>query len=265
VSCKILVVGKSSFIAQALSRLPDRVSLVSRDELALPLIRRHDVIVNCSIAPEYHAKAYDEGTDVDLRIARLAAKAGAHFVLLSTRRVYGQHLHRQPLTESSPLQAADFYGINKAETERRVSLLLGTHCTILRLSNVFGYELGRRSFFGLALGRLRSEGRIILDVSPFAVRDFIPVEGAAQIIAKICSIKPPGTYNLGSATGLQIGRVAEWLVAGYGRGELLVTDLGERDSFVLDVGRLSSVLGHVPGPYDFNSIIRNIGKQLSHE
>ncbi len=195
----------------------------------------------------------------------MVEKAGIHFVLLSTRRVYGQHLHQQPLTESAPLRAIDFYGSNKAETERRVALLLGARCTILRLSNVFGYELGRRSFFGLALGRLRREGQILLDVSPFAVRDFIPVEGAARVIAEVCGIKPPGIYNLGSATGLQIGRVAEWLIAGYGRGELLVTDLAERDNFVLDTGKLNTALGRAPEAYDFNRIIRNIGEQLSHE
>jgi UDP-glucose 4-epimerase len=262
---KILVVGKGSFIAQALSRNLPLVSLASLNELGTDLIREHDVVVNCAIAPEYAAAAYTEDADLDLAVARLAAQAGRHFVLLSTRRVYGQYLHPRPLAESAPLRATDLYGINKAETERRVASLPGSRCTILRLSNVFGYELGRRSFFGLALGRLRSEGRIVLDVSPFAMRDFVPVEGVARTIGEVCRVKPAGIYNLGSAVGLPVGRIAEWLIEGYGRGELLVTGLAERDSFVLDTGRLGQVLGHAPEEYDFHNIVRNIGKKLDHE
>lgn len=263
--CKVLVVGKNSFIASAWSASAANVTLVSRDELATDLIGRHDIVVNCSISPHYSSAGYDEAADMDLMVARLAANAGKHFVMLSTRRVYGQHLHPQPLTEVTPLRPTDPYGANKAETERRVAALLGERCSILRLSNVFGYELGRRSFFGMALGKLRSEGRIVLDVSPFSVRDFIPVEALVGMLSLICEIRPSGIYNLGSSIGVAVGRIAEWLIEGYGRGELLVTSMAERDNFILDVRKLYSVLGCAPKEYDFNTIIRNIGKKLDHE
>ena len=45
---------------------------------------------------------------------------------------------------------------------------------------------------------------------------------------------------------------AEWLIEGYGRGELLVTGLAERDSFVLDMCKLNEVLGRPPETYHFD-------------
>ncbi len=261
---RIAVVGARSFIGSSWAACSyDRVSLLSRSDVNADSFAAFDVVVNCSLHPDFKIGRYREALDEDLAIARLAADAGKHFVMLSTRKVYGIRDDRQPLRESSTVNPSDFYGANKLESEIRVRAALEDRCTVLRISNVFGYELGRRTFFGMALSRLKSEGRIELDVSPFVTRDFIPVEFLVERLTEICLVRSPGTYNLGSATGLPLGRVAQWLIGGYGRGQLLVTSLEEKDSFVFDTSKLRSTAGiNWPG-IDFEQVITDIGRRLA--
>jgi UDP-glucose 4-epimerase len=42
---------------------------------------------------------------------------------------------------------------------------------------------------------------------------------------------------------LPVGRLALWLIEGFGRGRLVIEDPTERDAFVLDTRRLQGLLG----------------------
>ena len=52
-----------------------------------------------------------------------------------------------------------------------------------------------------------------------------------------------GVLNLGSGVALPVGRLALWLIEGFGRGRLVVESPEERDSFVLDTRNLKALLG----------------------
>lgn len=262
---RIAVVGMRSFIGSSWSNAhPSNVTLIPRSDISEQRFFDCDVITNCSINPDFKSGKYQETLDDDLAIARIAERSGKHFVMLSTRKVYGVKQDRTPIDENTSTNPGDFYGANKLESEFRVRSLLGSQCTILRISNVFGYELGRRSFFGLALGRLKTDGCIELDISPFVARDFIPVDCLVSRLSEICHTRPAGVFNLGSGIGIQLGRIAQWLIRGFGRGQLLVTSLEENDSFVLDVAKLQNALGHSWPDIDFEETITAIGNRLTH-
>jgi len=262
----VLVIGSGSFIAKhwrQISSLDQRH--VDRHGVADLSTAPVDVVVNCATSPDFKATTYDEALDLDLRAARLASKHGAHFVMLSTRKVYAQSKTLVALDEESTLGPSDQYGSNKLESERRIQALLGDRCTILRIANVFGFELGRRSFFGLAMTKLKHEKRIVLDVSPFTARDFISAHHLGRILDGICAKRPSGIVNVGSGHALQLGRIAQWLIEGYGAGALEVIDVAERDAFVMNVAKLDSIVGTGFSSHDFESNIRLIGKQLTDE
>jgi dTDP-4-dehydrorhamnose reductase/UDP-glucose 4-epimerase len=80
-------------------------------------------------------------------------------------------------------------------------------------------------------------------MSPFVVRDFLPVEACARVLARIVAAPPGGVLNVGSGIPLPTGRLALWVLEGYGRGELAIKSPDERDSFVLDVARLTRLYG----------------------
>ena len=110
---------------------------------------------------------------------------------------------------------------------------------------MFGYEPGpaRRTFMSELLEGLAREGRIRFEMSPFTPRDFLPVEVCARVLARIVAAPPGGVLNVGSGIALPTGRVALWVLEGYGRGKLVIESPIERDAFVLDVAELARRYG----------------------
>ena len=182
--------------------------------------------------------------------------------MLSTRKVYGPS-RGFPISEDAACDPVDQYGRNKLHTEREIQMLLPGRSTILRLSNVFGYELGRHTFFGLALDRLLRESAIILDVSPFVRRDFLPVSVFASVLARVLEEKPVGVFNLGAGLATQLGEIALWLIEGYGRGKLIVESGRNYDNFLLDKGKLERALGFSAPLPDIREHCLELGRQLA--
>lgn len=261
----VLLIGGGSFLAQSVQKAPaDNLDLhVVRHDADLSAIDfdAYDVVTNFAYDPSTMRGVYDETRDFDLRVARAMAPSRARFILLSTRRVYGP-TPPFPADEEAPLAPADHYGRNKATTEAAIRALLGERATVLRVANVFGFEPGRHTFFGIALRTLRDEGRIILDTSPFVRRDFIPLDEFAKVFRRVAADPPSGVFNLGSGQATALGHIALWIIEGYGRGELVVTSPAERDSFLLDSTRLAVRIGDYRGALDIRRSCFDIGRSL---
>ncbi len=241
----VLLVGASSLLGRAvLAASRDGISITGVSHTAFDDIDcdAYDVVINMAYDPRYMREVYDQDLDFDRKVARAVVRGRAHFMMMSTRRVYGAAA-RKPIPEDAPLRPADPYGRNKARTEAEVQALLGGRCTILRLANVFGFEPGRHTFLGVALDNLRRHGRISLDANPFVEKDFIPLPDCAAAILAMIPRKAAGTYNIGYGTATATGRIAMWLIEGFGRGELMASSAEERDGFLLDITRFTALTG----------------------
>lgn len=240
----VVVIGAGSMIAGALRRRPDSAAwryLSHVEALAdVSWTAKVDCVINLAFDPTLKVGAYDESRDVDLQLARLLGDAPTRYIMASTRMVYGAPAADGRLSEDRSPEPVNAYGIAKLEAERAVASRLGARATILRLSNIFDSSeaLGeRRSFFGMALRRLASEGYISFDMSPFVARDFLPAAAVADTLIRIVADPKPGLFNLGAGFAVPTGHIAEWLIAGYGSGHLRVTDFREHDGFWLDMAR----------------------------
>lgn len=243
---EILVVGRNSFLAGGLIAAlpPERLRPVRHDEVDRPgLLDRVACIVSFAKDPAIAAPGYAVERDVDVRLAARLGDRPVAFIIMSTRKVYAPST--EALAEDTPLGPTDAYGRNKLALEERLRAVLGERLTVLRVANVFGDERrpGRRSFMALVLDRLRREGRIVFDMSPFTPRDFLPVEAFGRIAVRIALDPPGGVLNVGSGIPLAAGRLAHWVLTGYGGGRLVATTAAERDAFVLDVRRLRARYG----------------------
>lgn len=238
----IAVVGGSSFIGQALQglaqtagwRFIDRHTALASDTW----LEGVDCLLNCAFDSSLKAEPYSPERDIDVQLAnRLQHHTQVRYLMLSSRMVYGPAGGDGCLHEALSPQPSNLYGRAKWTTEQALRALLGDRLTVLRLSNVCGYELvpGRRSFFAMAMASLRDQGRIVLDMSPFVERDFLPVEILAEALVRIAEQPQAGLFNLGAGHGVACGRIAQWLIEGYGGGELLVNNLREYDPFWLDI------------------------------
>lgn len=237
----IVAVGSTSFMARAVADHPSAAGwrfLHHEEALAdAGWIDEASCVVNFALDPQVRAGIVTEETNVDARLARkvIARRPDLSYVMLSSRMVYG---HSGLLREADSCAPVTPYGRGKLLVEESLREIVPPESlTILRIGNVFGFEPDRKSFFGMALTRLRDEGKIVYDMSPLVRRDFLSVERFAQILTRICVAPRPGAFNLGSGVGLQVGLIAEGLIEGYGRGVLEVTGFSHMDDFVLDMTR----------------------------
>jgi dTDP-4-dehydrorhamnose reductase/UDP-glucose 4-epimerase len=241
----VLIVGRGfigSTLAAAMAGSDAR--LVGHDAIHEPgLLRGVATVLYAGRDPALGTAAWSLAEDDELALARHAAGARLAFLSLGTRKVYAPST--RPLTETDRVGPVDLYGQQKLALEHALAELLGPRLTRLRLANIFGYERdpARSSFLTAALAGLAERDEIRFDMSPFVARDFLPVELCAKALAGIARRPPGGVLNVGSGIALPAGRLALWLIEGYGRGRLVIESPLERDSFVLDIGRLKSLLG----------------------
>ena len=266
---RIILVGGRSFIAkhvreEAARRGHEPISL-SHDEPLDSVICNSDVVVNFSLNPEYRDGIYAPDTDFDLRTALACRRVGASFVMLSTRRVYPA-AERWDASESSPAGGDETgYGKNKARTEAAVRDTLGGKVTILRLSNIFGFEYDltatRRTFFAQALTSLRNTGLIVLDIDARTRRDFLPVEKCASAIVTCAEQPKSDTFNIGCGFPVACGQVALSVVNGYGRGKVVATN-DVRDEFFLNTEKWRSQFGALINEMELMQCCMTLGRRL---
>jgi dTDP-4-dehydrorhamnose reductase/UDP-glucose 4-epimerase len=244
---RVLMVGRRSFLAQhALQALaPEEPLAVGHDAIERPdLLDGIGCVVNFCRQPLTASDACGlEQTDADLRLARRIGDRDITYVMLSSRKVYAPG--DASLPETSPTGPRDLYGRQKLAVEHALRDLLGDRLTVLRLANIFGYERtpGRRTFVAMSLDSLAREGRIRYAMSPFVERDFLPAAAFARMLACVVRAPPGGVLNVGSGISLPAGRLALWILEGFGRGELVISSIEEKDAFVLDITRLTNLYG----------------------
>jgi UDP-glucose 4-epimerase len=261
----VAVTGKNSFLAKALKAMPESrewVFLSHTDALKRPEKLVHvDVVINCAFSPKMN-EMYSADEDVDSHIAKIIGK-NAHYIMLSSRMVYGEPEESPVLREDMPARPSNTYGQSKLEIEKSLSGLLGERLTVLRMGNIFGFEPGRKTFFGIALERLRRHDEIVLDISPQSVRDFMSTARFAQAMVKIAAAPEAGVYNLGSGQPISCGDVAGWLIEGYGQGRVIVTGDLKKGQFWLDMNKSRKAYAlNVITPEDIKQDCIACGRQL---
>lgn len=222
-----------------------------------------DCLVNFALDPRVKAVPHGPELDFDAALARRIARRPMHYVMLSTRRVYGEG-GGFAIPESRAPAPADAYGRSRAATEAAILDILDGRATILRLANVFGFERipGRRTFFAQMLDGLAREGRITFDMGAQSRRDFLPVAAFAPALAAAARLRPAGIFNIGSGIATPAGEIARWVAEGYGRGALRATSDEPRDEFSLDVARARDAFGLACDAAQIRAACRGVGARL---
>lgn len=238
----IVVVGKNSFLARALAAHPDgrEWTFLTHHEALESGTWTKDagLVINCAFAPSFHTKGYHADEDIDTKLAERIAGGSAHYIMLSSRLVYGTKRAGLPFRETDEAAPDTPYGEAKWRIEQSLVAALGqARLTILRPSNIFGDEYRRKSFFGMALTSLKDQNKIFIDLAPESLRDFLPVKFFADYVTRFSRARLPGLYNLGAGFGTKAEEIASWLIEGYGSGEIVYTGRRTDGQFWLDMGK----------------------------
>lgn len=272
----VLVIGKNAFLAQALKQQKKAENwLFWTHEQAVTADRWPDG-VRCVINFAYDPVILNGGfSDLDQCFAGKARDIGAHYIMLSSRTVYGRRHDLHHIREGdAPAVDITPYGQAKRDIEERLQAKFADNVTILRLSNVFGmeYRVGhpRRSFFGQMLKSLKEEEQICFDIAPSTCRDFLPLSFFTRSLISIAAPKAgaykAGVYNLGSGHGISVDAIAKWVLHGYGRGGVVYSDRAKvEDQFILDITKAQNDFDVIcPGLADIRRICIEIGQNLRH-
>ncbi len=265
-----LVIGSTSFLAKRFINEigVGNIRAISHREID----NKHvfdgvDCIVNFAYDKKLNSEPYSAEYDVDRTIVDKISGLSARYIMLSTRKVY-QDGFKWNSVEDYPVSGDGQYGKNRVITESYLKNILGERLTILRLGNVIGYEVidGRKTFMGLLLNRLVKHGEILFDTSPFVRKDFLTDAFFVRALRFfIYETRESGVFNLSSGIPVEVGRIAMWILEGYGRGQLRVESPGVCDEFLLDVGKLKSIFCHPVTVDEIRDYCNLMGKRLAYE
>ena len=259
---KTLIIGKNSFIGKSFYHSTKSVDIISHSDIDKTDFLQYNVVLNCAITPEFKTEGYREKNDLDFQVGKISERNDCHYIMLSTRKVYGTSTELRVLKENSELSPFDYYSENKAKSENKI-LELGGSVTILRPSNVYGFEYGRNSFMGFCMTQLKHNNKIVYTTNPYAKKDFISIKSLCKILKIVSKTNPQGIYNVGSNYGLEIGEVARSLIEGYGQGEFISTyeDDEKQDQFILDNTKLCKHFD-IELPIFQKKYIKKLGEKL---
>ncbi|MDE2112921.1 MAG: NAD(P)-dependent oxidoreductase [Alphaproteobacteria bacterium] len=271
---RVVIVGQGSFIAGHLRRAALETDI---DVLSFPHdadisgeIHETDTVINFALSPSYKIAEYREDEDCDLRVARAAARAGAHLIMLSTRRVYPDGARWNAREDGLCGGDETIYGRNKARSETILKDLVGLRIAVFRLSNVFGYEYApdstRHTFLAQLSRSLRKNNVIRFDMHPDTRRDFIPVEICAGALVAGLKRRVEGVYNIGAGFPVRCGDIADWIRKGFGGGNFVCDPPVVRDEFFLNMEKWELEFGYRPVGADvLQSYCIQLGQKLKCE
>ncbi len=265
----VVAIGKNSFLGKTVAQHPDATNwkfLSHKDALNIDSYKDATCVVNFALHGDVKKGILNKETDFDSAVATLLKGTNIHYVVISSRTVYGPSSNNHALKETDTLSPASGYGKAKKQIEQNVLNILGEgRVTILRLASIFGFELDetRQSFFSMALCKLLAEDRIDYLMNPKVRRDFLSVTRCADALVKICNDIRPGIYNVGSGVGIETGDVAQWLFDGYGSGTLNILNQEFSDEFWLDMTKTRETFGIAPiTRNDLQEDCTSLGKAL---
>lgn len=269
---RLILIGSGSFIARhvcsSAARESEEIIPVPHDADLSKLLKSSDIVINFAIHPDFRDTEYNEDYDFDLRAAHAAVQCGARFIMLSTRKVYSSNV-RWGATENATARGDNtIYGNNKAASEQAVRDLGCNQLSILRLSNIIGFEYAskepRNSFMGRVLRRLKADGIVEFDMSSDTEKDFLPVEICAKAILQIAHSTETGIFNLGAGFPTSCGDIAKAVCDGYGAGELVVLTDKIDDEFYLDTGKWQSTFGPLCTRSELIEYSKSLGRRLKN-
>jgi nucleoside-diphosphate-sugar epimerase len=182
------------------------------------------------------------------RLLDLVRTASFESILyLSSTRLYRRNeapAREEDSLRLNPADPEDLYDLSKAVGEALV-LSLGEKGRVARLSNVVGPGQDR-TFLAMLIQEARATGRITLRTASESSKDYLAVEDAVALLARIALAGRHRLYNVASGVSVSHGEIAGAIARHFG-GEVRVAPGAPTVAFPrIDIGRIVSEFGFSP-------------------
>jgi len=211
---KLIIVGYKSFIQLNLfNHLKKKfnVKKIKFVDLSQNIIKNSDLIINCSNTKNFYEKRYSRKFDRNLIISNLIKNSKIKLIILSSRQIYKPKLN---LSEKSIPEPINIYAKNCYKSEKLCQKIIKNKLLILRLSNIIGYESGRKkkaSLMSMIIKGIK-KGIISFDNNYYLKKDFLPINLFCLYIEKLISKNICGILNIGSGIPIKVNELVKTLV-----------------------------------------------------
>jgi UDP-glucose 4-epimerase len=252
----ITVVGANSNTAKFIKKRLQTQStgntwrFISHSDVATSedLLRQSDVVLNLSVHPEImRAGTLNDETNLDVRLARINEGSKVHYIMASTRKVYGNHPVKPEITEESPIAPECGYGQAKVEIERQLANIIPpSRLSIVRFTNVAGFnDFTQAGLVGTVFNRLAHGQPVKMTLDPDCARDFLPQHKFSEIMVAFTENPAAGTFNLGSGVGLPLRNIMDTWAGVF--GATVAYEPQQREAgFWLNSGRIHDATAVIP-------------------
>lgn len=212
---RVIIFGNKSYLQNSLYLFfkKKKLNVIKKNfsQLNLVVFQEKDIVINCSISSNFFHENYRKICDRNLTIAQLIKRKKIHFFMLSTRMVYKP---QTDINESSKIKPINIYAKNCYISELNCRKVLDKKLTVLRISNVVGYEVRnkRQSLMSTLIKSIKLK-KVILDGSLNFTKDIIPINFFCQYFYKLLS-NPKSIVNLGSGVSFSLKRIVAILLRG---------------------------------------------------
>ncbi len=263
---KIILVGYKSFIQENLYvklKKKYKIRKLRFKNLNKKIVGKYDFIINCSTSENFFKKKYSKKDDRNLIISNLIKKNHTKLIMLSTRQVYYPKLY---ITENSKLKPMNNYAKNVLYSEALCKKKIGSNLLVLRLSNVFGLEIGKKkrpSLTSMIINGLKRK-KIIFDNNYKLYKDFLPVELLCQYIDKLIQKKASGTFNVGSGIPILVSDYVSRIINLKALKLIIKSKKNFTDrSFCFDITKLYKFTGIKTNKSRLNESFKNLKIRLN--
>lgn len=173
-----------------------------------------DVIYSIGLTADFRSRPFDTVKAHVCLLRRLLQRARFRtFLYLSSTRVYGRAARAeesQRLTVD-PLEPEDLYNISKLMGESLCMATQRAAVRIVRLSNVYGSNMGSQNFLDSVLREAVLERRVRLRSALDSAKDYVSISDVAELLPRIAASGRARLYNVASGRNVSNRELMEGL------------------------------------------------------
>ena len=144
IKSRIILIGYKSFLQANLYKYLKKKHTVKKirfTNIKKFKYKESDIVINFSNNYKFYKAKYNTKIDRNYQIAKIINKFNTNLIFISTRQVYKPRIN---ITEKSEIQPMNTYAKNCLISENNCKKILRRNILILRLSNIVGFENGRK-------------------------------------------------------------------------------------------------------------------------